>query len=67
MTFELIEISHHKELPKGVEMVLYAPPYLSTEPIHEAANQFKKKYGNEPKTIYQLNNKLFIVKDKTND
>ena len=60
---ELIEINTTNELPKGVEMVLYEPPYMSAEPIQEVTNKFKAKYGSEPQTIYQLGKKLFVVKE----
>ena len=60
MTFELIEISHHNDLPKGTEMILYEPPFYGEE-LEEVATLFKQKFGNEPKTIYRLNHQLFAV------
>ena len=60
---ELIELKHHNELPLNVEMILYEPPFYG-EPLQEVAVEFKKKYGNEPQTIYQLGKQLFVVKDE---
>ena len=59
---EIIEIKSHGDLPKGVEMVLFEPPFYN-EALQEIASQFMAKYGNEPQTIYQLGHQLFVVKE----
>jgi len=59
---KLIELKSHKELPLGVEMVLYEPPFYG-EAVQEVVVEFKKKYGNEPQTIYHPGKQLFVVKD----
>jgi hypothetical protein len=59
---EIIEIKNHRELPKGVEMVLYEPPFYDAEPIEEAVDEFRRKYGSEPQTIYQIRHQLYVVK-----
>jgi len=59
---ELIEIKSHNELPAGIECVLYEPPFYG-EALHEIAVEFKKKYGNEPQTIYQINHQFYVVKE----
>jgi hypothetical protein len=61
---EIIEIKSINELPSGVEMVLYEPPFYGDE-IQETASQFKSKYGNEPQTIYKHKHQLFVVKNET--
>lgn len=60
--FEIIEINSHAELPKGVEMVLYEPPFYGEE-LQEMVSQFFKKYGHSPQTIYRLNHQFFVVKE----
>lgn len=61
---KIIELKTHNELPAGVEMVLYEPPYYESDPIHEVAAQFRRKYGNHPQTIYQLGKRLFVIMEK---
>ncbi len=60
---EIIELKSHKELPAGVEYILFEPPFYG-KPLEELATEFKKKYGNEPQTIYQLGKQLFVVKEE---
>lgn len=59
---KIIELKSHNDLPSGVEMVLYEPPFYG-EALEEVATEFKKKYGSEPQTVYQLNHQLFVVKE----
>jgi len=60
---EIIELKSHNDLPANVEMVLYEPPFYG-EPLEELTTEFKKKYGSEPQTIYQLKHQLFVVKNE---
>ena len=60
---EIIELKSHNDLPANKEMVLYEPPFYG-EPLQELASEFRKKYGNEPQTVYQLGHQLFVVKDE---
>ena len=59
---EIIKIKSHNELPLGVECVLYHAPFYDTDHIREVVTEFKKKYGNEPQTIYQINHQFYVVK-----
>ena len=58
---EIIEINSHNELPKGIEMNYYTPPYMG-EPVEEISNQFQRKYNKLPETIYRLEDKYWVVK-----
>lgn len=61
---EIIEIKSHKELPKGVEMVLYEPPFFDAAPLKEVVMQFRNKYGKEPETIYRTEYESSIIRNK---
>jgi len=63
--FELIEVKKYTDLPKGIEFLLYEPPFYGDD-IQEAATAFRKKFGDYPQTIYRLGNKLFVVKKDKN-
>jgi hypothetical protein len=58
---EIIVIKTHNELPAGVEMVLYEPPFYG-EPLESAVAEFEKKYGTKPEFIYQIGKQLFLEK-----
>jgi len=52
-------VKSYKDLPSGVQMVEYAPPYYG-DALQEVISQFRQKYG-EPKMIYQLGDKYWVV------
>ncbi len=62
--FEIIELKSHSELPRGVEFILYEPPFYGDE-LQEVASQFKEKFGGYPQTIYRIGKKLFVVRERS--
>lgn len=64
--FEIIELESHSDLPRGVEFILYEPPFYGDE-LQEVASQFKEKFGSYPQVIYRLGNRLFVVKRRVKD
>lgn len=58
---EIIEIKNHHELPKGIEMNLFEPPYRGDE-AEEVVRQFEEKYGYKPATIYKQDSRYWVVK-----
>jgi hypothetical protein len=63
MTSKLIEIQSTKELPAGVEFVLYEPPYHDNDELHEVITEFTAKCGYEPQTIYRLGKQLYAERN----
>ena len=57
---EITEITNIKELPIGVEFVLYEPPYSDEDKLSEAVGQFKSKKGHEPIRAYVLGERIFL-------
>jgi 23S rRNA A2030 N6-methylase RlmJ len=61
---EIIEIQSANELPAGIEFILYEPPFQDSDELREVVNEFTRKYGHEPQTIYKLGKKWFVVKNE---
>lgn len=56
---DITVIASLKDLPKGVQLVEYAPPYYG-DSLQEIISQFREKYG-EPETIYQFGDRYWVV------
>jgi 23S rRNA A2030 N6-methylase RlmJ len=63
---EIIEIQSANELPAGVEFILYEPPFQGDE-IQEIVNEFTKKYGRNPQTIYHIGKRWYVVKKEVKE
>lgn len=66
---QVIEIQSHKELPTGVEMLLYERPfYGASEGVQGAISEFAAKYDYEPQTVYQVpfmsDYQYYVVKEE---
>ena len=68
---EIITIESEKELPSGVEMNAYEPPYFTLDVEKDESEQdhalrcaidgFRKKWG-EPKTVFVHGENIYILK-----
>jgi len=61
---EITPITSCKDLPMGVQMVEYSPPYYG-DALQEVISQFRQKYG-EPGAIYRLGNRFWVVMEDKN-
>ena len=64
---EIIEIQSAKELPTNVEFILYEPPFQDNDELCEVVNEFTRKYGHNPQTIYKLGKRWYVVKKEVKD
>ena len=71
---QIITIESEKELPSGVEMNAYEPPYFLDKEKDEseldhalrcAIKSFTDKWGVEPINVYAHENNVYIVKAKS--
>ena len=62
MYHEIIEIQSANELPAGIEFILYEPPFQDNDELCEVVNEFTRKYGHNPQTIYKLGKQWFVMK-----
>lgn len=54
-------ITLHKELPSGVDMVLYEPPF-SQDAEKDIIKKFSNKYGRAPALAYKINHQYFVLR-----
>ena len=60
---EIIEINNANELPAGKTFILYEPPFQNSDELREIVNEFDRKYGYEPQTIYRLGKQWYVKKE----
>ena len=71
---EIITIESEKELPSGVEMNAYEPPYFTLDKEKDeseldhalrcAIKSFTDKWSYEPGIVYVHGNNIYIVKER---
>ena len=68
----IIPIESEKELPSGVEMNAYEPPYFTLDIEKDESEQdhalrcaidgFRDKWGQEPETVFVHGENIYILK-----